>query len=95
MNQMIPLKQNFLESINGMVGAKTKVPSELKIMHQVYRFYLRIMDGKHGAISKDKARLLNLLKNTKGASIIISGDRHSAEISRLDVVTDFHFRYYF
>ena len=66
---------------------KLRVPSELKIIASS----IQVLSSNHGwetwgNFPKDKARLLNLLKNTKSASIVLSGDRHSAEISRLDVV---------
>lgn len=62
-----------------------KVPSELKIIASS----IQVLSSNHGwetwgNFPRDRKRLLNLLRETKVASIVISGDRHSAEISRLN-----------
>ena len=64
-----------------------KIHADLRIIASS----IQVLSANHGwetwgNFPNDRARLLNLLMNSKGASIIISGDRHSAEISRLDVV---------
>ena len=67
-----------------------KTPADLRIIASS----IQVLSSNHGwetwgNFPKDRARLLNLLENTKGSSLVISGDRHSAEISQLDLANGF------
>ena len=67
-----------------------KIPADLRIIASS----IQVLSANHGwetwgNFPNDRARLLNLLMNTKGASIIISGDRHSAEISQFHLPDGF------
>ncbi len=67
-----------------------KIPADLRIIASS----IQVLSANHGwetwgNFPNDRARLLNLLMHTKGASIIISGDRHSAEISQFHLPDGF------
>ena len=67
-----------------------KIHADLRIIASS----IQVLSANHGwetwgNFPNDRARLLNLLMNTKGASIIISGDRHSAEISQFHLPDGF------
>ena len=67
-----------------------KIPADLRIIASS----IQVLSANHGwetwgNFPNDRARLLNLLMNTKGTSIIISGDRHSAEISEFHLPDGF------
>ena len=67
-----------------------KTPADLRIIASS----IQVLSSNHGwetwgNFPKDRARLLNLLENTKGSSLVISGDRHSAEILQLDLANGF------
>ena len=67
-----------------------KAPADLRIIASS----IQVLSSNHGwetwgNFPKDRTRLLSLLENTKGESIVISGDRHSAEISQFHLTNGF------
>ena len=63
-----------------------RVPAEVRIIASSIQF----IPSEHGwemweNYPRERARLLELIKNTGGRSIVLSGDRHIAEISRLSL----------
>ena len=67
-----------------------RAPADLRIIASS----IQVLSSNHGwetwgNFPRDRRRLLNLLRLRKGASIIISGDRHSAEISQFDLANNF------
>ena len=67
-----------------------RVPAELRIIASS----IQVLSSSHGwetwgNFPKDRTHLLNLLERSNVATIVISGDRHSAEISQLDSINNF------
>lgn len=63
-----------------------RVPAELRIIGSSIQFISEFSGGEAWAnMPREKQRLLDLLKKTKANGVVfISGDRHWAELSRLD-----------
>jgi len=68
-----------------------RVPAELRIVASSIQFISEFSGGEAWAnLPREKQRLLDLLKKTRANGVLfISGDRHWAELSRLDRTGDY------